>query len=75
MGRIWTKAGYRLANKMFWQTIRRLRGKQTPIATFIENVLLKNQKGILNFRREYFCELLNPVTGQYFETSEEQISQ
>ena len=66
---------YRLVNKVFWQTIRRLRGKRTPTATFIGNtngVLLKHQKGILNRWREYFCQLLNPVTVQHLETSEEQ---
>ena len=52
---------YRLANKVIWQTMRRLRGKQTPVATFIEDtngVLLNHQTGILNRWREYFCELL-----------------
>ena len=29
-------------------------------------------QGILNCWREYFCELLNPVTVQHLETSEEQ---
>ena len=55
-----------------------MRGKQTPIAIFIENtngLLLKHQKSILNCWREYFCELLNPVTIQYLETSEEQIDE
>ena len=49
---------YRLANKVIWQTMRRLRGKQTPVATFIEDtngVLLNHQTGILNRWREYFC--------------------
>ena len=67
---------YRAANKVFWQTVRCLRGKQTPIATFIEganSVLLKRQKGILNCWGEYFFELLNPVTVQHLEISEEQI--
>ena len=69
---------YRSANKIFWQTIRRLRGKQTPVATFIEDtngVFLKHQKGILNRWREYLCDLLNPVTVQHLETSEEQIDE
>ena len=55
--------GYKSANEVFWQTISRFRGKQTPVATFIENsngVLLKHQKNILNRWRVYFCELLNP---------------
>ena len=36
---------YRSANKVFWQTIRRLPGKRTPVTTFIEDtngVLLKH---------------------------------
>ena len=37
------------------------------------SVLLKHQHSILNRWREYFCELLNPVTVQYLETYEEQI--
>ena len=38
-------------------------------------MLLKYQKGILNCWREYFCELLNPVTVQHLETSKEQIDE
>ena len=74
----WIQIDYRAANKVFWQTIRRLRGKRTPVATFIEDingVLLKHQKSILNRWREYFCELLNLVTVQHLETSEEQIDE
>ena len=55
-----------------------MRGKQTPVATFIEDtngVLLKHQKSILNRWREYFCQLLNPVTVQHLETSEEQFGE
>ena len=37
-------------------------------------MLLKYQKAILNCCRDYFCELLNPVTVQDLETSKEQIS-
>ena len=50
----------------------------TPVATFIEDansLLLKHQKRILNRWREYFCELLNPVTVQRLGTSEEQIGE
>ena len=52
-----------------------MHGKQTPIATFIEDingVLLKHQKGILNHWRENFCKLFYPVTVQHLKTSEEQ---
>ena len=71
---------YRSVDKLFWQTIRCFRGKRTPVATFIENingVLLKHQKGILNHWREYFCQLLNPITVQYIylKTSDEQVGE
>ena len=69
---------YRSANKVFWQTIHRLRDKQAPVAAFVEDtniVFLKHQKGVLNCWREYFCELLNPVTVQHLGTSEEQIGE
>ena len=78
MGRIWTKFRYRSANKVFWQTIRGLLNKQTPIPTFIKDansVLLKHQKDIPNRWREYFRELLNLVVIQLSETSEEQINE
>ena len=51
----WLNTEYRSANKVFYKTICRLRGKRTPVATFIEDtngVLLKHQKGILNRWRE-----------------------
>ena len=46
---------YRLENKVFWQTIRCLRGKQTSVVTFFKDtngVLLKLQNGILNCWRQ-----------------------
>ena len=69
---------YRSANKVLWQTIGRLRGKQTPVATFVKDtngVLMKHQKDILNRWREYFCQLLNSATVQHLETSEEQFGE
>ena len=80
MKRIWTKVGYRLqiGKKVFWQTIHRLCGKQTPVATFIEDansVPQKQQKCILNCWRKYFCQFLNPVTIQHLEAFEEQIGE
>ena len=69
---------YRSANKVSWQTIRHLRGKRTLVPIFIEDtngVLLKHQKSILNHKKEYFCELVNPVTVQHLETSKEQIGE
>ena len=55
-----------------------MRGKQTPLATFVKDingVLIKHQKNILNCWREYFCQLLNSVTVQHLETSEEQFGE
>ena len=34
---------------------------------------MKHQKGILNCWKEYFCDLLSPVTVQHLETYEGQI--
>ena len=68
--RAWKEFGERLdddfkmANKLFWLTIRRLRGKRSQVAFFIEGsngVTLKNQDAVLNWWREYFGDLLNPV--------------
>ena len=42
---------FKMANKVFWQTIRRLREKRSQVAFFIEGsngVTLKNQDAILN---------------------------
>ena len=55
-----------------------MRGKRTPVTTFIEDtnsMLLKHRKGILNLWREYFYQLLNPVTVQHLETSEKKIDE
>ena len=49
---------------MFWQTIRRLRGKRSHTARSIKDqngVLLGNGKAILRRWREYFKDILNPV--------------
>ena len=53
-----------MANKVFWQTTRRLRGKKSQAGFFIKgsnSVTLKDQDAILNRWREYFSDLLNPV--------------
>ena len=78
MGRIWTKVGYRLqiGKESILANHTSLRGKQTPVATFIKDtngVLLKHQKGILNCWIKYVYKLLNPVTVQHLKTSKEQI--
>ena len=61
---------------MFWQTIRRLRGKRSRAALFIEGsngVTLKDQDAILNRWRDYFSDLLNPVDATPIQIHEEQI--
>ena len=68
--RFWEEFGRRLdsnyssANKVFWQTIRRLRGKSLSTTTSIEDStgnILRDEKEILSRWREYFEDLLNPV--------------
>ena len=62
----WEEFGHRLdsnyfsANKVFWQTIRRLRGKRSSIKDSDGNILTDENK-ILSRWREYFEDLLNPV--------------
>ena len=82
--RAWKEFGERLdnnfkmANKVFSQTIRRLRGKRSQAAFFIENlngVTLKDQDAILNRRREYFSDLLNPVDATSTQIHEEQVGE
>ena len=65
-----------MANKVFWQTIRRLRGKRSQAAFFIEGsngVTLKVQGAILNRWREYFSDLVNPVNATSTQIFEEQV--
>ena len=66
----WEEFGRRLdsnyfsANKVFWQTIRRLRGKRSSITYSIKDSdgnILTHENEILSRWREYFEELLNPV--------------
>ena len=80
--RAWKEFGERLdddfktANKVFWQTIRRLRGKRSRAALFIDDsngVTLKDQDAILNRWREYFSDLLNPVDATPIQIHEEQV--
>ena len=82
--RAWKEFGERLdddfktANKVFWQTIRRLRGKKSRAALFIEDsngVTLKDQDAILNRWREYFGDLLNPVDATPIQIHEEQVGE
>ena len=82
--RAWKEFGERLdddfktANKVFWQTIRRLRGKRSRVAFFIEDssgVTLKDQDAILNRWRDYFSDLLNPVDATPIQIHEEQVGE
>ncbi|XP_055715158.1 uncharacterized protein LOC129809374 [Phlebotomus papatasi] len=68
----WKKFGekleldYRTANKTFWQTVRRLRGKKSNSiqgVTSKEGNLLTKEEEVLNRWKEYFSELLNPQQG------------
>ena len=58
-------SNYWKSNKVFWQTVRRLRGKWTHTARSIKDqngVLLRNEKDILGTWRENIKYLSNPVT-------------
>ena len=80
--RVWKEFGERLddvfktANKVFWQTVRRLRGKSSRAAFFIEDsngVTLKDQDAVLNRWIDYFSGLLNPVDATPIQIHEEQV--
>ena len=82
--RAWKEFGERLdddfktVNEVFWQTIRRLRGKKSRAAFFIEGsngVTLKDQDAILNRWRDYFGDLLNPVDTTPTQSHEEQVGE
>ena len=55
----------KMANEVFWQIVRRLLGKRSQTAFFIEDwngvltVFLKDQNAILNKWKEYFSDLVN----------------
>jgi len=58
------EADYRTANKVFWQTIRRIRrGKRDSLQVLKDRQggLLTSEEDILQRWREHFDELLNPV--------------
>ena len=82
--RAWKEFGERLdhdfktANKVFWQTIRRLREKRSRAAFFIEDsngVTLQDHDAILNRWRDYFSDLLNPVDATPIQIHEEQVGE
>ena len=75
----WEEFGRRLdfnyfsANKVFWQTIRRLRGKRSSVTYSIKDSagnILTDENEILSRWREYFEDLLNPVKACTRDTHE-----
>ena len=73
----WEEFGRRLdsnyfsANKVFWQTIRRLRGKRSSVTYSIKDSdgnILTDENEILSRWREYFEDLLNPVKASTRDT-------
>ena len=66
------------ANEVFWQIIRRLRGKRSLAAFFIEDsngATLKDQEAILSRWRECFSDLLNPLDATSTQINEEQVGE
>ena len=64
-------SNYSLANKAFWQTIRRLRGKSLSTTTSIKDStgnILRDEKEILSRLREHFEDFLNPVRATTTDT-------
>ena len=75
MGRVWSwlDLNYFSANKVFWQTICRLRGKRSSVTYSIKDSagnIQTNENEILSRRREYFEDLLNPVKASTRDTNE-----
>ena len=57
-------SNYTSANKVFWQTIRRLRSKRSSVTYSIKDSdgnILTDKNEILSRWRKYFEDLLNPV--------------
>ena len=66
-------SNYSSADKVFWQTIRRLRGKESSISFSIKDSvdnILTDENEILSRWREYFEDLLNPVKASTRDTHE-----
>ena len=62
-----------MANKVFWQTIRRLRSKKSSVTHSIKDSagnILTDENEILSRWREYFEDLLNPVKASIRGTHE-----
>ena len=67
MGRVWRRLdpNYFSANKVFWQTICRLRGKRSSVTYSIKDSagnILTDENEMLSRWREYFEDLLNRDT-------------
>ena len=62
MGRVWSSVGFQLFfGKVFWQTIRRLRGERSSVTYSIKDSagnILTDKNEILSRLREYFEGLL-----------------
>ena len=66
-------SNYFSANKVFWQTIRRLRGKRSSVTFSIKDSagnILTDENEILSQWREYFEDLLNPANVLTRDTQE-----
>ena len=66
-------SNYKSANKVFWQTIRRLRGNRSVSTKSIKDSqgnILSDEKDILSRWREYFEDHLNPVKDVATDTQE-----
>ena len=64
---------YFSANKVFWQTIRRLHGKRSSITNSIKDSagsILTDENEILSRWREYVEDLLNPIKALTRDTHE-----
>ncbi|CAF4396317.1 unnamed protein product [Rotaria sp. Silwood2] len=75
----WEQFGHQLehnnhsANKLFWQTIRRLhKGEQKPTRSIKDMTgrLLTREEDILNRWKKYFAELYNPTSAKYIKLNE-----
>ena len=69
----WLDSNHFSASKVFWQTIRRLRGKRLSITCSIKDSagnILSDENEILSRWRKYFEDLLNPVKASTCNTHE-----
>jgi len=66
-------SSYSAANKVFWQTIRRLRGKRSNSSSSImgpSGNILSDENEFLSIWKQNFEDLLNPVKVTNFDTHE-----